>query len=166
MTRPYRGCPTFFAPIVGAVHRAALMPDIRKTKFRAARCTAPTGVSENFRAHRRGGFPSLPRRWITGSADLLYQSDRSGTVTVKERIDPFPTGVSDDRRTHRRGRPSGGPYLRPALGRRAAPPLRGCPKTSAPIVGAGPYVGTPGQKPSRRRRTPREGRPYGYAFMA
>ena len=70
-------------------------PNMRSpmTHIRAARCTAPTGVSENFRAHRRGGFVSLPRRWITESAGLLHRSYRSGTVTVEERIDPFPTGM-------------------------------------------------------------------------
>ena len=41
---------TISAPIVGAVHRAALMPDIRKTKVSAARCTAPTGLSDVCRA--------------------------------------------------------------------------------------------------------------------
>ena len=52
-----------------------------------------------FRTHRRGGFSSLPRRWITTPADPLRRSHRSGTMTLEERIDPFPTKMSDDRRT-------------------------------------------------------------------
>ena len=82
MTRPYRGCPISSVPIVGAVHRAALTYVIRKPNVRAARCTAPTGMSENFRTHRRGrplcgyaGAKALPTlkgaRSLFGSGSFL-----------------------------------------------------------------------------------------------
>ena len=96
MTRPYRGRPISSAPVVGAVHRAALTKTGRQggamhRPYGGCTISAAAIVGEAFQASRS--------RRTTSPEGPMHRSYRPEIVTVKEWIDPFPTGMFDDLRT-------------------------------------------------------------------